>query len=151
MRLLLPVIGRALAVVLLLTTVLLPAADHHAIARLAGVQPSGQDAHWLLMHHHAHGPTAHASAPVESGLPAAAPSLGALESAPAIAPTAVLAAAGTPGDALGLGAPVADLLPLALALGLLFWRLDRGGARGPRSPAPAVPLPPPRPLLAAAA
>ena len=161
MGLLLPVVLRALAVTLLLTTVLLPAADHHALARLAGVAAPGQDAHWLLVHHHGHRPTVHAPQPVEAGLPAVAADLGALEAAPATepgmvgpgspAPATVLVAAGAPTDALGLGAPLADLLPLALTLGLLFWRLDRGGARQPRSPTRAVPIPPPRLLLAVAA
>jgi hypothetical protein len=150
-RVLIPIVLRALAVTLLLATVLLPAADHHAVARLAGALVPGEDAHWLLVHHHPHRAATDAPRPAEAAISVFDVDPGALAAPAPTAPAAVLEAAGAPTDALVLGVPLADLVPLVLVLGLLFWRLADLRSRRPHAPTRAVPLPPPRVLLAAAA
>jgi hypothetical protein len=145
-RLLVAVLVRALGVTLLLGTVVLPAADHHAAGRLidaAGAQP--EDAHYLIVHHH---PAQRAATALgAAGVAAIVSHVSTNAPSPTIPPTTVLPAA-PPVDALaGGGAPIVDALALGLVLTAAASVLPGGGSLRPPSRALRVPVPPPRPAL----
>ena len=150
MRFLVDAVLRALGVTVLLMTALLPAADHHATARLLGeLQVSGEDAQWLLVHHHVH-PAAARSRAV--GALHGRRSVGLAEAAPAAAsPVAVLASAPS-ADAASLASPVAVALAWTLVVCASALCLRAAERPPPASSFQLVPVPPPRrPLLSAAA
>jgi hypothetical protein len=164
---------RALAVTLLLSTVLLPAADHHALPRLVGVVEG--DAHWAQAHHHraqgvreslvermAAAARAKSAIPFERlpGPPVVAPiqvvsdwsaeaveleSLGLSDVGRVASP--VLVAAGAPIDALGFATLAANGAIVAFAVALLIARVAVALDRRPSAPWRRVPVPPPRAAL----
>jgi hypothetical protein len=147
-RLLAAVVLRALGATLLLATVLLPAADHHALARLSlGALAASADPHDLLLHHHwryRRRPVA----PVPVALRQASRDVRAVQAFQA--PPLVIAPSPATYDATFGGAPVMDAAALALATAAAAWLLGLARPVVPASRALAVPSPPPRPALVAA-
>jgi hypothetical protein len=147
-RLLIPLVLRALGVTLLMLTVLLPAADHHALARLALDPEAGAlDIHALLIHHH---PLGHRSAPRPADAPTAFSDWGALSAPTPASPQSAIAPAMPAYEAVFGGAPVLDAVALAAVIAAGAWLLRRGRLVVPLSRALRVPSPPPRRLLSAA-
>ena len=146
MRLLVAVLLRALGATLLLGTVVLPAADHHAAGRLgdaAGAQP--EDAHYLIVHHH---PAQRAATALGAAGVAAIVSHLSTNAPPSTIPaTTVLPAAPLVDVLAGGGVPIVDALALGLVLTALASVLARVESLRPPSRALRVPVPPPRPAL----
>ena len=164
---------RALAVTLLLSSVLLPVADHHALARLVGVAEG--DAHWAQAHHHR--PSVLRSSTIERMAEAARigraiplvrlpgpPLVGAVQTPSAWAVSAqetdpgglldnghraspVLVAAGAPVDGLAFATLAVDAAIVAFAISMLVARLALVLDSRPSAPWRRVPVPPPRAAL----
>jgi hypothetical protein len=140
LRLLAALVLRALGATLLMATVLLPAADHHALARLSpDVLASSVDPHDLLVHHHWRYQRRAVSGTASTSLQGA-------RAVPTVGTQALVIAPAAPAyEAAFGGPPVMAAVGLGPAAASVAWLL-RGVRQGvPPSRALSVSSPPPRP------
>jgi hypothetical protein len=146
LRLLAAIVLRALGATLLTATVLLPAADHHALARLSlDVVANAADPHDLLVHHHRRDQRRPARGAAPATLDLASPDVRAVP-APETAPRLIAPAPAGYQAAVG-GSPIMDAVALGVAAATGAWLLGRVRSALPPSRTLPVRVPPPRPTL----